>query len=332
MSPRLRRAIGLVAVPGIALTTLAALPTAPALAADVDPAPLEAGSAWLVDQVTDGLVHNDQFDFDDYGLSIDVALGLDAAGGQDATVQDITDAIADNIDFYVGYDYFPVPDEGELRHVLAGSIAKALVLAQTAGRDGTAYGGARTWSTELEDQVVDTGPAVGRIQDTFNPDVQFEADFANSFGQLLAVQGLDAAGSPGRRSGHRVPARTSSARRASSGRTSPRSTRPSSPATPTRQPESSTDVTALAVLALQSQADDTDVAGRHRRSDRLAARRAGSQRVVRLRRGHPHAQHQQHRSGRLGARRDRQRHAGGASGRHGCAAARPTRRHRATQR
>ena len=44
------------------------------------PTPVKSGAAWLSDQVTDGLVHNEQYDFDDIGLSIDVALGLDAAG------------------------------------------------------------------------------------------------------------------------------------------------------------------------------------------------------------------------------------------------------------
>jgi hypothetical protein len=257
MSPRLKRAIGLTAVPALALTTLAALPTAPANAAEVDPAPLEAGSAWLVDQVTDGLVHNNQFDFDDYGLSIDVALGLDAAGGHDETVQEVADAIATNLDFYVGYDYFPVPEEGELRHVLAGSIAKAMVFAQTAGRDETSYGG-HDLVTELEDQVVETGPALGRIQDTFNPDVQFEADFSNTFGQLYAAQGLDAAGSTlaGPVTEFLLDQQCAEGffRQDFAAIDAPDQTCDGDDGA-----QSSTDVTALAVLALLPQADDTDV-------------------------------------------------------------------------
>ena len=257
MSPRFRRAIGLTAVPALALSTLAALPSTPAYAAEPDPAPVAAGAAWLADQVTDGLVHNDQFNFDDYGLSIDVALGLDAVGGQDATVQAVADAIATNLEFYIGYDYFPAPPAGETRHVLAGSIAKALVLAQTAGRDPAAYGG-HDLVADLEAQVVDAGPAIGRIRDTFNPDVEFESDFSNTFGQTFAVRGLDAAGSPVAEAATEFLiaqqcdegffrqdfAAIDAADQTCDGDAAA---------------EPSTDVTALAVLALQGQADDTDV-------------------------------------------------------------------------
>jgi hypothetical protein len=40
-------------------------------------APEDTSGGWLAGQLTNGLVHNDQFDFDDYGLSIDVGIALD---------------------------------------------------------------------------------------------------------------------------------------------------------------------------------------------------------------------------------------------------------------
>ena len=61
---------------------------APAAPAPADPVAGSTGADWLAGQLTDGLVHNDQYAFDDYGLTIDVALGLAAAGGQDARVAD----------------------------------------------------------------------------------------------------------------------------------------------------------------------------------------------------------------------------------------------------
>ena len=70
----------LAALAAAALVAGVESPRRRAPASPYDPKPVKAGAGWLSDQVTDGLVHNDQYDFDDVGLSIDVALGLDAAG------------------------------------------------------------------------------------------------------------------------------------------------------------------------------------------------------------------------------------------------------------
>ena len=159
---------------------------------------------------------------------------------------------------YVAYDYFPVPDEGELRMCSPARSRRRWCWRRRPVATARTTAG-RTWSTELEGQVADTGPAAGRIRDTFNPDVEFEADFANSFGQLLAVQGLDEAGSAETDAatdflldaavrGGLLPAGLRPDRR-----------RPDQSCDADPAAESSTDVTALAVLALLSQADDTDV-------------------------------------------------------------------------
>ena len=42
--------------------------------------PTTSAPHWLGRQLTDGLVHNDQFDFDDYGLTVDVGFALAAIG------------------------------------------------------------------------------------------------------------------------------------------------------------------------------------------------------------------------------------------------------------
>ena len=89
------------AVVAAAATLVAGLTSAPASAASTyDPQPVKAGAGWLSDQLTDGLVHNEQYDFDDIGLSIDVALGLDAAGKKPTVVKEITKAVAKNVGFY----------------------------------------------------------------------------------------------------------------------------------------------------------------------------------------------------------------------------------------
>lgn len=250
--PLMRRTIGLLAAPAMAAATLVALPVAPSYAAESDPAPVTAGAAWLRTQLTDGLVRNPNFGgFDDYGLSIDVALGLDAVGGNDATVQQVTDAIAANLASYTSYP------TGDSTHVLAGSLGKALALATSAGRDGSTFGGTDLVA-DLEAQVASTPPIAGRIQDTFDPTQPFEDDFSNVIGQAFAVQGLDAEGSA-------LVDQTTDfllAQQCTEGFFRLNFADAAAPlqscdADPDSMPD--TDVTALAVVALQSQTDDTDV-------------------------------------------------------------------------
>ncbi|HQR26635.1 MAG TPA: hypothetical protein PLP61_06295 [Nocardioides sp.] len=147
--------------------------------------PHQLSGAWLARQLTDGLVHNDQFDIDDHGLSIDTAFGLAAVGGHRTTVREISSAVAGSLDAYITGEAF-----GDPGSTYAGPTAKALVLAQLAGDDPTGYGGIDLVA-RLESTVSTTAPTSGRIGDasTFG-------DYANVVGQALAVQGLAAAGSP----------------------------------------------------------------------------------------------------------------------------------------
>lgn len=175
LSPR--RTATLLAVPTLVLAGLVAT-GAPASAA-TDPAPVEAGASWLENQLTDGLVHNDQYDFDDYGLTIDVALALDAVGGHEAGVDTISDAVAAHVGDYITGDAF-----GDAGSHYAGATAKALWLAEVSGADEHAFGGVDLQQT-LEGLVATDAPVDGRIAD-----VTTFADSANTIGQIFAAEAL----------------------------------------------------------------------------------------------------------------------------------------------
>ncbi len=246
-SPRLRRVCGLIAVPALALSSFAALTAAPANAAEPDPAPVVAGASWLKSQLTDGLVYNPNFGgFNDYGLSVDVGLALGAVGGEDATLDEISTALADEIAGYVG--------DGTTESY-AGSLAKAAVFATTAGDDPASYGGVDLVD-RLEQRVSDTGATLGRIQDAS----EF-GDFANVFGQTFAARALESAGSTEAEAATEfLIAQQCTGEGAGFFRpdfAAVDAPDQSCDADPNAAP--STDVTALAVLALLPQADDTDV-------------------------------------------------------------------------
>ncbi|MEP9361713.1 prenyltransferase/squalene oxidase repeat-containing protein [Nocardioides sp. CN2-186] len=172
-----RRAAAALAVPALALTGLIATST-PASAAAADPAPAAAGTAWLTAQLTDGLIHNDQYDFTDYGLSVDAGLAFAAVGDADAA-DTVSTALAANITSYT--------EPGFGTTLSAGGVAKAIVLAQAAGDDPTSYGG-QDLVTQLESTVATAGANEGRIQDSFDP--ASASDYANVLGQAYAAQGL----------------------------------------------------------------------------------------------------------------------------------------------
>lgn len=151
-----------------------------------DTAAVTAGAAWLSDQVTHGVVHNDQYGIDDYGLSADVALALHDVDAQPDTVQAVSDQLAKHVKDYTSPGYGTVTS--------AGSTAKAAVLAQAVGADPTSYGG-QDLVAQLEGTVADRGPIKGRIQDALDTKVKSAADYANVVGQAYAVMALDAAGS-----------------------------------------------------------------------------------------------------------------------------------------
>lgn len=175
-----RRTGALVAATALAAAGLAAQPT-PSLAAaadseQYDAAPAAAGADWLSGQLTDGLVHNDEYAFDDIGLSVDVALALDAVGGHDDTVVAIVAAAEESLPSYIGED----PEQ------YAGATAKAALLAELVdGGDARSYGG-----TDLIERLEGLTSEDGRIADQSQ-----WGDYANALGQAYAVRALESAGS-----------------------------------------------------------------------------------------------------------------------------------------
>lgn len=163
----------------LSVTTLA---TAPAVATP-DPGPVGDGADWLTAQLTGGLIHNDQYGFDDYGLSVDTGLALQAVG-RDATADQVATAVAGHIDSYTtGVDWGS-------SDVYAGAVGKALVLAQATGADPTSFGGVDL-VTRMAARV-STDPGIeGRIEDQ-----TAGTDYANVIGQSFAARGLQVAGSP----------------------------------------------------------------------------------------------------------------------------------------
>jgi hypothetical protein len=138
---------------------------------------------WLERQLTGGLVHNRQYDFDDYGLTADTGTALQAIGGHGKAVKRTRAALARNVDNWTtGGDFAP-------SDVYAGSTAKAVVFAQTVGANPRRFGGVNLVS-RLNARVSSTPGIVGRIQD------KSATDYANTLGQAYAVGGLANARSP----------------------------------------------------------------------------------------------------------------------------------------
>ncbi|WP_460835976.1 prenyltransferase/squalene oxidase repeat-containing protein [Nocardioides hungaricus] len=240
MRPIVRGVAALLAAPALVLPALVAT-SAPATAA-TDSGPATAAGYWLGAQLQGGLVRNQEYDYDDIGGTIDVALGLDAAGAPASVVETISDAVAANVGGYIGTG-------GE---EYAGSTAKAAVLARAAGDDPTDFGGVDLIE-RLEGRVLTTGATAGRTQDQSQ-----YGDYASPFGQVYAVQALEAAGSGLTDSvtGFLLDQQCA----AGFFRGSFAAVDAADQTCDGGNGQPSVDATALAIQSLQSQLDDTDVA------------------------------------------------------------------------
>ena len=143
----------------------------------------QQAARWLAGQTTDGLVYNEQFEFDDYGLTVDLGLALAELDRQQRTLAEVTEALAAGAASYTTGVDFGSED------VYAGATAKLATFAVRVGEDPAAFGGLDLVA-QLEDRVVTEGPSTGRIQDA-----SAFGDFANTLGQAYAVEALEAAGS-----------------------------------------------------------------------------------------------------------------------------------------
>ncbi|MGZ8745193.1 MAG: hypothetical protein ACXWXO_19935 [Nocardioides sp.] len=153
-------------------------------------APDDRSAGWLERQLTDGLVHNDQYDTDDYGLSADTAYALAAIGGRGESVRQISDALAAEVESFISYSYDFEGSQYEGR--IAGATAKSLVLAQISQAGARDFG--RLNLVQRLDQLV---LANGRIADDATVDGEPDpaGDYANTIGQAFAARGLSRAGS-----------------------------------------------------------------------------------------------------------------------------------------
>lgn len=245
MSHLLRRGAVLTVASALAVSTL----VGPAQAAD--PPADELAATWLTGQLTGGIIHNDQYAFDDYGLSIDVALALDALGGHEATVTEISDAVAAHVASYTTGVDFGSSD------IYAGSTAKAVVLAQAAGADPSSYGGVDV-VLQLNRRVSSQAPTKGRLQDRTTT-----TDYANVIGQAYAVQALAEAGTGKAGPARRYLLKQQCAKgyfRLNFTKSKSRADQTCDGGDPATASAADTDATAIAVLALSSlHSTDPDV-------------------------------------------------------------------------
>jgi hypothetical protein len=146
-------------------------------------APEDRAGRWLAKQLTDGLVHNDVYDFDDYGLTADTATALAAVGGHGRSVRQAERALARHVDSWTTGVDFGSSD------VYAGSVAKATAFAQTVGADPRSFGGVDLVA-RLADRISAADGTVGRLQDKTDG-----TDYANTLGQAYAAAALTNAGS-----------------------------------------------------------------------------------------------------------------------------------------
>ena len=163
---------------GILISTAGGSLAAPAAAQSQETGTAADTADWLTGELDGGLLHfpdTGEGEYDDYGMSLDVLLALQAADRAPEARTAIIDAIADHIN-----EYSSSPDDQNGDSVYAGSTAKAVIAAHAAERDPQDFGG-----VDLVDRLESTMGKNGKISD----DSQF-GDFANIIGQAYATEGL----------------------------------------------------------------------------------------------------------------------------------------------
>lgn len=189
-TPVLRRFGALAA--SVALFTSVATMADPANATPAA-TPLSTGADWVAAQLTNGIVHDNQYNFDDVGGSINAAYDLKLAGGHASDVASIVTAVGSRITGSTGYiESTEYPTSGPTTTgYYANAAANALVFAQEMGEDPTTYGGTNL-VTAVENRIPnDSGAQAGQIADQ-----SIYGNYANTIGQALAARGLATANSP----------------------------------------------------------------------------------------------------------------------------------------
>ena len=175
MNIRFRRASTLTVAAAVALAGTALTPVAYAKDA---PGPSKSAAQWQAGQLTKGAIHNDQYGFDDYGLTIDTLFALKAARVAPKQRNRIIKKLRANVESYIG--------DGS-GGTYAGSIAKTLVAA-TATRARPRHFGGVNLVRRTRGLIVDSGSEKGRLKD------DSASDYSNLIGQAYALRGLAAVG------------------------------------------------------------------------------------------------------------------------------------------
>ena len=165
-----------------AVALSAALVAGPALV----PTPAQAATnyysysaaGWLSSQLSGGLVHNDQFDFDDYGLSLDLFFALDALRTRRAAAASVLNAIDDAPGSYIGSG----------TESFAGATGKLATAAELAGRNPRSFGG-----VDLVARLQERIHTAADAQHGRGVDQSEFGDFSNTIGQSFVVRGLSGA-------------------------------------------------------------------------------------------------------------------------------------------
>ena len=159
---------------------LAGTALAPSAVAKDAPRPAKDAARWQAGELTRGVIHNNQFGFDDYGLTIDSLLALDEARVKPAKRKAVVRALRRNVEAYIG--------DGS-GGTYAGSVAKLLTAATTVDATPRAFGGVNL--VKRATSLVDAdGPDKGRLKDSGS------SDFSNLIGQAYALRGFAAAKAP----------------------------------------------------------------------------------------------------------------------------------------
>ncbi|MFB9838178.1 hypothetical protein [Actinoallomurus acaciae] len=141
-----------------------------------------AAATWQASQLDDhGGIHNDQYDFTDWGLTVDSVVALKATGARPALATKATAYVAAHVRSYNSDDY------GQPGVRISGATGKLLYLADVTGSDPRDFGG---FDLRAESLALMTASGVnrGRFQD------QGTTDYSNTFGQAFNILGLARSG------------------------------------------------------------------------------------------------------------------------------------------
>jgi hypothetical protein len=167
---------------GVAIVVMSLVLSVSALPANAAIAKLPARGAgklaadWQASQLTKGVIHNGEFDSDDWGLTVDTSFALAATGSEPKALRRTTRAITRN--YFDSYATF----SGDS---FAGAMAKSLLAAKVLGKNPRHFGGHNVRSALLDLVAPATeGFEAGRVRDSG------DTDFSNTFAQAYAVLGL----------------------------------------------------------------------------------------------------------------------------------------------